>query len=58
VRREGFDGYNLSVSAATVPGCATDAPITFRVGGRPVRETAANDLNAGGNGHNLDLTVE
>jgi hypothetical protein len=58
VRREGFDGYNLSVSSSTVPGCDTGAPITFRVGGRAARESAANDLNAGGNGHNLDLTVD
>ena len=58
VRREGFDGYNLSVSASSVPGCDIGAPITFRVGGQSVRETATNDLNAGGNGHNLDLTVD
>lgn len=58
VRLSGFTGYNLSVAGPEVPGCALDAAITFRVGGRTARQTATNDLGRDADSHTLDLTID
>ncbi len=58
VRLSGFTGYNLSVAGPELPGCALDAAITFRVGGRPARETATNDLGRDADAQTIDLTVD
>ena len=55
-----FSGYILAVVGPdSVPGCARDGTVTFRVDGRPVRETAVNRLvpAAPGSGGSLDLLV-
>jgi pimeloyl-ACP methyl ester carboxylesterase len=55
-RRSGsFAGYVLAVvGPESIPGCARGATLTFRVNGRPARETSVNDPEI--NGHSLDLT--
>jgi hypothetical protein len=55
-RRSGsFAGYVLAVvGPESIPGCARGAMLTFRVNGRPARETSVNDPEI--NGRSLDLT--
>jgi hypothetical protein len=53
VRRAGtdFTGYVLTVVGQdSIPGCTRGAPITFRIDGRPARETYVNQLNGGARG--------
>ena len=56
VRRTGsFSGFSLDVVGPdSIPGCARDATITFRVDGRPAPDTAVNQP---GESARLDLTV-
>jgi hypothetical protein len=51
--------YTLAVSGPdSVPGCAKDAKLTFRLDGQPASQTAINDLGGDANGKELDLTVQ
>lgn len=54
---EGF--YTLIVAGPdSVSGCASDETLAFRLDGKPAAETAINDLESGGRGHELDLTQQ
>jgi hypothetical protein len=54
---EGY--YTLMVAGPlSIAECGEGATLTFRLDGAPVVETAVNDLQGGGAGHELDLTVE
>ncbi|MDP9236118.1 MAG: hypothetical protein M3P30_01740 [Chloroflexota bacterium] len=58
VRGGEFVGYILVVAGPdAVPGCSKGATLVFRINGQPANETSVNDLGAGANGHDLDLTV-
>ncbi len=60
MRRVGsFGGYSLVVaSPASMPGCAQDAVLTFRLDGQPASQTARNDLGRRQYAHQLDLVVQ
>ena len=50
-----YSGYILAiVGPDAVPGCTRGATITFRINGKPARETATNDL---GHDDTVDLTL-
>jgi hypothetical protein len=50
--------YTLIVAGPeAVPACAEGATLTFRLDGEAAIETAVNDLGAGSEGHELDLTL-
>jgi hypothetical protein len=51
--------YTLIVAGPeSVPGCASDATLTFRLDGAAAAETAVNDLGRNEDGHELILTLE
>lgn len=51
--------YTLIVAGPeAVAGCDEGATLTFRLDGDPAVETAVNDLGAGSEGHELNLTVK
>ncbi len=53
---EGY--YTLIVTGPeSVPACAKDAPITFRLDGEPADGTAVNDLGGNANGEEVALTL-
>ena len=53
---EGY--YTLSVAGPeSVPACAKDAAIAFRLDGKPAEGTAVNDLGGGANGEEVTLTL-
>jgi hypothetical protein len=54
-----FEGYYTMVEAGpkSISGCVEGAILTFRLDGKPVAETALNDLGRGSEGHELNLTV-
>ena len=50
--------YTLEVAGPeSISGCVEGATLTFRLDGKPVAETALNDLGRGSEGHELNLTV-
>jgi hypothetical protein len=53
------EGYYTLVVAGpeAVAGCAQGGTLSFRLNGKPVAETALNDLGSGSEGHELNLTV-
>lgn len=53
---EGY--YTLAVAGPeSIPACAKDATITFRLDGKPADGTAVNDLGGGANGEEVTLTL-
>ena len=53
---EGY--YTLIVAGPeSLPACAEGAPIEFRIDGKPADGTAINDLGAGANGEEVNLTL-
>jgi hypothetical protein len=59
--RHGFvtEGYYTLIVAGpeSVPACAKDAPILFRIDGAPAEGTAINDLGGNANGEEVNLTL-
>lgn len=50
--------YTLIVAGPeSIPECAVDATLTFRLDGAPTIETAVNDLSRGAGAHELNLTA-
>jgi hypothetical protein len=54
-----IEGYYTLVVAGpqAVAGCAQGGTLSFRLDGKPLAETALNDLGSGRDGHELNLTV-
>jgi hypothetical protein len=57
---EATEGYFTLIVAGpdAIAACGEGATLTFRIDGRRARETAANDLRSGSEGHELNLTIE
>jgi hypothetical protein len=53
------EGYYTLIIAGpeTVPACAEDAAVTFRLNGEPAVQTAVNDLGGSAGGHEVNLTL-
>jgi hypothetical protein len=54
------EGYvTLTVAGPElIPACKEGAQLTFRLDGKPAKQTAVNDLKSGSDGHELDLILQ